>query len=332
MSSVDHMIAKGPLTALVTGVGAIIGQGIIKSLRGVGRDIRVIGIDRNTEGLGPSLCDSFYAKPRCEESSAEYLQFWQNLVLKEAVNIVLPGLEVDVQFLVENCAAVEVSGARVVLNNRLLIEQSADKWAFGQVLAENGFPRIPATLARTWQACQEELGHGPLLLKPRRGNGSRGIVKIENEADFSYWTHKVDQNFLIQKFLANDDMEFTVGAFGLGDGETLPPIIFRRKLSVAGNTQFAEVVTHTQLSDEVYRLAKHFKPLGPTNYQFRFDNNIPYLLEINPRFSSSTSLRAAFGYNEAKLSIEFYLEASNPEPPKVVSGKGWRYYEDYVVI
>ncbi|WP_081963288.1 ATP-grasp domain-containing protein [Pseudomonas sp. ML96] len=331
MSRIEDGVVEGPLTALVTGVGAIIGQGIIKSLRAINRDIRIIGIDRNTEGLGPSLCDSFYAKPRCEESSIEYLRFWQSLILKEAVDIVLPGLEVDVQFLVENCAAVEESGTKIVLNNRLLIEQSADKWTFGQLLAENGFPRIPATLARSWHACQEELGPGPFLLKPRRGNGSRGIVKIESEADFSYWTHKVDKNFLIQKFLDNDDMEFTVGAFGLGNGETLPPIIFRRKLSVAGNTQFAEVVTNTQLRDEVNRLAKHFKPLGPTNYQFRFDHEIPYLLEINPRFSSSTSLRAAFGYNEAKLSIEFYLDASTPELPTVVAGRGWRYYEDYVV-
>src|SRR5690606_653716 len=125
--------------------------------------------------------------------------------------------------------------------------------------------------------------------------------------DFDYWSARSRDAFLIQKYVGSDDAEYTVGAFGLGEGRMLPPIIFRRKLSVAGNTQYAEVVENAVLSEAVTRLAAVFKPLGPTNYQFRLEGGTPHLLEINPRFSSSTSLRAAFGYSEAVMAVDFYL-------------------------
>ena len=56
MSTVDT-------TVLVTGVGAIIGQGIVDGLRRSGRSVRVVGLDRNPDCLGPKLCDDFVPKP-----------------------------------------------------------------------------------------------------------------------------------------------------------------------------------------------------------------------------------------------------------------------------
>ena len=321
---------KTNVTVLVTGVCAIIGQGVVKSLRAARPDVRIIGVDRNNSGLGRFCCDVFYVKPPVEENTQEYVDFWEHLLSTEDVALVLPGLDVDMHFLLKQQVRLEQKGCRIALNNINLIKKSYDKWLFGEELEAHGFTRIPSTLERTWTACRQALGGGPLLMKPRKGNGSRGVVRIDNEADFQYWSKVSDGDFMVQRFIGSDELEFTIGAFGLGNGEALPPIIFRRSLSVAGNTQFAEVVSHTSLSEEVSRLARHFHPVGATNYQFRIEGKTPYLLEINPRFSSSTSLRAAFGYNEAAMSIMFYLEGCHPAPPDIKMGRGWRYSEDYV--
>jgi len=315
---------------LVTGVGAIIGQGIVKSLRVARPDIRIVGVDRSEDGPGRYCCDVFHVKPRVDESTQEYVTFWQQLLQKEDVALVLPGLDVDMHFLLTKKATLEQNGCRIALNNPTLIAQAYDKWLFGEQLHSHGFHRIPATLERSWAGCRQVLGEGPLLLKPRKGNGSRGIARIEDEAEFRYWSRKSDGDFMVQKFIGSDELEFTAGAFGLGGGRSLPPIIFRRRLSIAGNTQFAEVFSNDTLSDQVARLASHFQPLGPTNYQFRMDGDIPYLLEINPRFSSSTSLRTAFGYNEAAMTVAYYLDGVQPTPPNIRPGRAWRYFEDYV--
>lgn len=318
------------ITVVVTAVGALIGQGIIRSLRLSGLSVRVIGVDRDPNGIGPYWCDTFFAKPVVDESSDAYLDFWKGMLLDEAVDLVLPGLELDVLFFSRNREAFADLKTRIVLNDPGVIELAQDKWDFGLELERLGLPAIPALLGAGWTDCVRQLGL-PLLLKPRQGNGSRGIAVLRDEDDFNYWSHKSRDEFLIQKFIGSDEQEFTIGAFGFGDGTALPPIIFRRKLSVAGNTAYAEVVEHPVLAEAVTRLAAIFKPVGPTNYQFRMDDETPYLLEINPRFSSSTSLRAAFGYNEAAMSVEYYLRGQRPLAPEIRSGRGWRYYEDLVV-
>lgn len=323
---------KQSITVVVTAVGAIIGQGIVASLRMLDRPVRIIGIDRDANGIGRHFCDHFVAKPSCDETSPEYLEFWLKLLRRENVALVLPGLELDVLFFSEHRALFETTDARIVLNSSALIDLGQDKWDMGEALLQAGFPAIPSTLSRSLDDCTRELGPLPLLLKPRRGNGSRGIALLKDAADFDYWTQKSPDDFLVQKYVGSNDQEYTVGAFGFGDGTTLSPITFKRRLSVAGNTQYAEVVDEPLLTEAVRRLSRHFKPLGPTNYQFRLEGTIPYLLEINPRFSSSTSLRAAFGYNEAAMALDYYLHGKEPAEPEVKSGRAWRYSEDLVVL
>ena len=64
--SMSSSAVKTP-TVLITGVGAIIGQGIIKSLRMEDRPVRIIGIDRNPDAFGARRCDRFHPKPLNEE-------------------------------------------------------------------------------------------------------------------------------------------------------------------------------------------------------------------------------------------------------------------------
>ena len=56
------------------------------------------------------------------------------------------------------------------------------------------------------------------------------------------------------------------------------------------------------------------------------------LLEINPRISSSTSIRTAFGYNEALMAIQYFLEQQKQTKTKLKSGQAIRYVEDYILF
>ena len=318
------------ITVVVTGVGAIIGQGIIKSLRQSSHQVRVIGVDRSDDSPGPGLSDVFYQKPKCEETDLTYLEFWDHLLRHEVVDLVLPGLEVDLYFLNDHRALIEEAGARLAINNREIINLCADKWLMGKALANSGMRGISTTRAPNWAEAILELGPPPLLLKPRRGNGSRGIARLHDEGDFNYWRGKAADNWMLQKIIGTDDEEYTVGLFGLGNGTGLEPIIFRRRLSAAGNTLSARVVAEPSIRSATLRLTEILRPVGPTNCQFRMEGGFPYLLEINPRISSSTSLRTRFGYNEASMSIDFFLLGTTPAAPAVRSGRAWRYSEDFV--
>src|SRR5690606_37053429 len=102
-------------------------------------------------------------------------------------------------------------------------------WVFGQILNSIGYPSIPAACPATWQEAIDTLGSPPFLLKPRRGNGSRGIFKVEDSADFDYAVSKVRAPWFLQRIVGSDDQEYTIGVFGLGGGRYTGTSLFRRR-------------------------------------------------------------------------------------------------------
>ena len=104
----------------------------------------------------------------------------------------------------------------------------------------------------------------------------------------------------------------------------------RRKLSKEGFTDKADVVPADDFLAPISELCKMFKPIGPTNFQFRNTHEGIKLLEINPRVSSATSIRTAFGYNESAMSVEFFLRHQEPKQPKILTGRAVRYTEEYI--
>ena len=78
-------------------------------------------------------------------------------------------------------------------------------------------------------------------------------------------------------------------------------------------------------------MVRLLKPVGPTNFQFRFHKGKYLLLEINPRISSSTSIRTEFGYNESEMCIEFFIEHKIPKDRKIRKGKAFRYITEAVI-
>ncbi len=322
---------KTKVSVLVTGVGAIIGQGIIKSLRNSRFSVRIIGLDKSNRSPGAYLCEAFHQKPPCEEDTSDYIAFWCNLLKEERVDIVMPGLEVDMFFLDSQRQFLQDIGATVVMNCPELISLAADKWQLGEQLANAGLPRIPSLIPENWEQAISKLGSPPLLLKPRNGNGSRGIARLHNEREFDYWRSKSGNNWMLQRIVGDDCKEFTVGMFGFGNGESIGPIILKRRLSAVGNTLEAQVVVDPVIERATEKLTRHFKPIGPTNYQFRTEGDVAYLLEINPRFSSSNSLRTAFGFNEAEMAIDYFKFGKIPQTPVIKAGTAWRYSEDFVI-
>jgi carbamoyl-phosphate synthase large subunit len=106
--------------------------------------------------------------------------------------------------------------------------------------------------------------------------------------------------------------------------------ILRRILARDGSTAKAWVCANPDLDSVVDTLAGLFRPVGPTNFQFRRHGGVYLLLEINPRVSSTTSLRAAFGNNDAEMCIEYFLEGRTPVPGPLRSGFAVRYIEDVI--
>lgn len=320
-------------TAMVTGVGAIIGYGVLRSLRASHPDLRLIGSDIYPDAVGRAWCDEFIVAPYT--SDAGYLGWLGEQISRHDVDLFFPAIEQDVDFLSDNRHLVQDFGCRFVVNAPRLVEVARDKWSMDRELFSIGEPsRIPSRDRGSYEELCAELG-SPFLLKPKRGYASKGIVRVADPATFETNASKLGGDLIAQQIVGSDDQEYTVSVFGDGAGHVLALCALRRKLAADGSTAKAVSVLPAQvpgLGETVGRLAEHFRPEGPTNLQFRQTNDGWKLLEINPRISSSTSIRTAFGYNEAAMSCEYYLNGVRPTQPIVMPGHAERYIEEVVVI
>ncbi|PIS42573.1 MAG: carbamoyl-phosphate synthase subunit L [Candidatus Kerfeldbacteria bacterium CG08_land_8_20_14_0_20_40_16] len=315
-------------TILVTGASGIIGYGILRSLRKSGKDLRLIGTTIYNDSVAPAFCDIFELAPPTDDAS--YIDWLLRIIKKHEVDLIIPGIEIDIYKWVEHIPELEKSTAKIMLNNTGLIKLCRDKWVFYQSLCKLGATHaIETTLDSDYNNLVKKFGL-PFLLKPRRGDGSKGIVRIETAEEFAGYQNDIGPLLMVQPIVGNENDEYTTSAFCDGMGRFYTSMTLRRKLSKEGFTEKAEVVHLDKIIESLRVLCAYFKPVGPTNFQFREHEGSLKLLEINPRISSATSIRTAFGYNECTMAIEYFLENKLPTQPVIKSGRAVRYTEDFI--
>ena len=314
---------------LVTGVGAVIGYGILRSLRNSGKSFFLVGTDTNSDAAGQFWSDKFWVAPKTNDPL--YLNWLCNLLIDEKIDLMIPGIEQDVDFLSQNNLSSGGYLGSIALNNKELIGIARDKWVFDLKLVKLKYRgRIESKLTGSFEFLKSEFGL-PFLLKPRIGYASKGIVFVKSKEVFERYSKDLGAELFAQKYIGKDEKEYSVSAFGDGKGSVCAISALNRKLAPDGSTQKAVNCPISEFVDDIKQLSEWFRPLGPTNFQFRKDENgMLRLLEINPRISSSTSIRTAFNFNESLFSTDFYLDGQLPMQPEFKTGMVSRYLEEVI--
>ena len=313
---------------LVSGASGIVGYGILRSLRQSGEPCLLVGASVYEDSAAPAFCDVFEKLPLT--NAPDYLEALLSVLKRHSIDMLMPGIEIDMYHWNDHRAEIEAAGAMPLLNRPDLIHLCKDKWRFYEALkAAGSFYAIESSLENDFHALEERFGL-PFLLKPRTGFGSKGIVRVASEETFASCRGDMDKILMAQPIIGNDEEEYTTSAFCDGEGGYFAGMTLRRKLSRDGFTDRAEVVDMAEFAPAIEVLCQKFRPIGPTNFQFRRGPDGLKLLEINPRISSSTSIRTAFGYNESAMAVQFFLEKRVPVQPAVRRGRAVRYTDEKI--
>lgn len=313
-------------TILISGASGIVGYGILRSLLKCKGGNTLIASSIYNDSIACVFSDIFeLAEPT---NSDKYIYWLFSIIKKHNVDMIIPGIEDDMYLWNSYRNEIEKLGVIVLLNNSELIELCKDKWEFYKYLIEV----IPQYLIPTSDKVHSNIYAFPYIFKPKRGYGSKGIVIINNEEDYQRNKEKINSDFIVQPIVGSDDEEYTVSAFFDNKSTLIEYLSLKRKLSKHGYTEVAQIVDY-DFNEILCRIADVIKPIGPTNFQFRLDGEVMKLIEINPRISSSTSIRASFGYNESQMSVDYFI--SNITPNKIDKSalknlKAIRYIEEYI--
>jgi carbamoyl-phosphate synthase large subunit len=315
-------------TILASGASGIIGYGILKSLRMGASPYKLIGTTIYDDSVAPAFCDTFEQAPLTVDP--QYIDWLCGVIKKHKVDMIIPGIDIDMYTWNEHRERLAKTGAKVLLNNPELIALCGDKWDAYKKLRDAGSRyAIESRIEGTFAELKEAFGL-PFLMKPKRGFGSRGIVTVDSEKTFNQHKNDLGPVLLAQPIVGDKETEYTVSAFFDANSKLCCFMGLRRKLGMEGFTEKAEVATPDGAEAAIKEMAALLQPVGPTNFQFRLHDGRLLLLEVNPRISSATSLRAAFGYNESVMAVEYFLHNTPPTQPKIRPGRAVRYAEDMI--
>lgn len=313
---------------LISGASGIVGYGILRSLKNSGRDFNLIGTTIYEDSVAQAFCDVF--EKAVPTSNEHYIDWLLSTIYKHNIDLIIPGIEADMYKWLDHQQEIEKSGTNILLNNKELIMLCRDKWVFYESLKRSGMQyAIESSLENDIDVLVNKFGL-PFLLKPRSGFASKGIVYVSNKDILNLHKEKIGKELMAQPIVGNVNEEYTTSAFCDGKGGFGPYMTLKRKLSKEGFTEKAEVEQPDGIHLALSGLCHHFMPLGPTNFQFRVHEGGLKLLEINPRISSSTSIRTAFGYNESVMAVDYFLDNKWPKQPEIKKGKAIRYTEDFI--
>lgn len=188
-----------------------------------------------------------------------------------------------------------------------------DKLACARALVAQGLtvPRTEPVIGYTSLAF-------PLILKPRSGRGSRGVMQIEEAAQVPAYLalHRTSPEAVIAQELAAGQ-EFTV--FVLADQQArLRAIVPVKVLEKRGVTIRAHTESNAAILEYTRRFQAAFRPTGPYNIQCMLTPaGVVLPFEVNPRVSTTFCLSFAAGVDAFALFTE---TAADPSPAVFQSG------------
>lgn len=326
-------MARGGINIGITGTGSLIGQAIIKSIKksSYATSANLIGFDYFEKTVGSFWCSKNYILPdilKHKDLCGEWLSRIIETCQQNKLQLLFVGVDFELPLFAKYKSQIEAeSNVKVIVSSEEVVNIANDKYLTCLFLSKNNLPHPNFWLPETLDT--DNLSF-PVIVKPRVGARSIGVVKIHNVEELVA-AIKITKNPIIQEYIGNDDREFTCGTIFL-DNEVQQSIALLRTLK-GGNTFTSTFKKDFPENIEIYlkQTANALKPFGACNFQLRLDDSgSPKIFEINARHSGTTYIRSLFGYNEVEFIISFLLRR-NKQIFRLKEGTVIRYFEEFLV-
>lgn len=325
-------------TVLITGAGAPGAPGIIKSLRLNGeRNIRIIGVDANiSTSVGVGMVDKSYQVPLA--SSPDFIDTIIDICRKEDVKVVIPLVTMELFSFSKHKSDFLDQGITVQVSDNGPLETANNKHLLFEFCAQT--PGIPCPEFSIVNSLDEfiteaqQLGYPSrqICFKPPVSNGLRGfriiddssnkMQKLMNEKPNNIYIGfdefiqiAKDADFfpevLLMEYLPGKEYSVDV----LADNGKCIHVIPRTRDHIKMGISFAGTAVQNPIIEKASVLiVEKLKLNGNIGLQFKENQQeIPCIIECNPRVQGTIVLCTAAGCNMVYNSVKLGLKESLPE-------------------
>lgn len=264
------------MAAFVTGAGGPAGRATAAFLREHG--VPVVVADARSLEEEPGLVRLPLA------TAPGFLRALRRELEVRRADLLVPTVTEELPLVARERDALCAAGCMVFISPPDAAETANDKWLTVQALvrAEVGVPRSLSGRARA--DIVDAIGF-PMLSKPRRGRGGRGVEVYENLADMKV----ASTDRIYQEFLPGE--EYDVNLFAEPGGEPTALVVLRKTALRDGRVGNAAGVERVDAPDVAELAAATSRALGlegPIDIDVRRDRGgRPLVLEVNARVGAN---------------------------------------------
>ncbi len=196
---------------LVTGAGALLGQGILRCLQNFRPEYEIYTADPSPYSTGHWLGDKPFVLPIIGDTN--YKSALEEIIQKTQLDVIFVGTDVELPFFAANQKYLEEKyHLKVIVSSSEVIEIANDKYKTANFLKENNFFYPDSVMAYDKKSVEvfQERNEFPYFAKPADGARSMGLIKINDENELQL-VLKDPKNLVIQEFLPGLVGEFTTG-------------------------------------------------------------------------------------------------------------------------
>ena len=264
---------------------------------------RTLATDVNP--LAPALyhADAHAFVPRVGD--AAYVPALRELLRVHDIALVVPLTDLDHGVLAR---AKDELGALVLLPSPEVVDALADKWLSHVLFEEHGIGSPPTWLPEAVPADAEF----PLLVKARRGFGSRGIYRCADRRELEFFLGYTSHDSMVQACCGGE--EFSIDVFCDLDSRCLNAVPRTMIESKGGESIKGMTIRDPDLIELGRHVSETLGLVGPANIQcFREPDRSHRVTDINPRFGGAFPLPTAAGSRYPELALAL-AAGGRPEP------------------
>ncbi len=299
---------------IVTGIGGNVGQGVLRNIRSLNLDVRIIGLNILPFSAGNYLCDRTYVVPYAYDEG--YISEIQQIVRLENVCLIIPTTDYEVYHL--SLSQNEID-AKVVASSPEIAKIYLDKY-----LTYKHHSKLAIPFAKSWLPDEFNFEVKDIIVKPREGRGSRDIhINPSDPKAFS-------NEYVIQPLYRG--VEITSAFYVKKDGTLHGLFTMQRELSNGATSKSSTVKTYdAQIKEIIDRMITVKGIAGSMNIQSIVSDNgdiVPF--EVNCRISGTNSIRHNLGFQDVKYTLQEYLLNQEPDKADPIDGIAIRLLYDII--
>ena len=308
--------------ALVTGAGGPAGVAVIRSL--LGRDdVEVFSADMDGWASGLYLVPPERRRIVPRGDSPDFVDAVAELCRQDSIDVLFSTVDAELPALAAR--RIELEPTVLAAPSLQTLQTALDKFALASAVESHAAVPVtklvgPAALAVDWDF--------PIIVKPRRGAGSRGVRLVHDRPALEALGD--DDTLIAQELLPGD--EFSVDVFADAAGRVLAAVPRTRTRVDSGVSIAGRTVKSRELEETATAVAEAIGLVGVANVQLRYSTaGVPALLEVNPRFPGAMPLTIAAGVDMPSLALDLALGRVLPASIGFRELANVRYLEDVFV-